>query len=184
MSAAGTQAASVLRAISRGERAVSFAAFVLLIAVLFGDVLSRELTGTGLTWARESGVLANLVLTLVGIGIASAEGTHLRPRFADGWLPSGWGVRIESFREWVMAGFCLVFAAISLAAAMETAALDERFSVLGWPVWTFQSVIPAVFVLAVIRHGLFALYPQLRPGHESGNADHARGATDGPTESR
>jgi TRAP-type C4-dicarboxylate transport system permease small subunit len=178
VSNAAERAGSILRVIGRVERAVSSAAFMLLVAVLFGDVLSRELTGTGLTWARETGVLANLVLTLVGIGIASAAGTHLRPRFADGWLPSGWNDLVEVASEWVMAVFCLAFAYLSFLAAMETAALDERFTVLRWPVWPFQMVIPAVFVVALVRHGLFALHPRLRPGRDPTGAD-ANGATTG-----
>jgi len=35
--------------------------------------------------------------------------------------------------------------------------------VLGILVWPFQAVIPVAFGLAALRHGLYGLYPELRP---------------------
>ncbi len=77
-----------LRRVGQAERPITFAAFLVLIVVLFADVITREVTGAGIIWARQIGVYANLLLTLVGIGIASAQGAHLRPRFADAWRPA------------------------------------------------------------------------------------------------
>lgn len=157
------RAAAFLARVARVERAVTFAAFVALVAVLFADVLSRELTGAGLVWARQAGVWANLVLTMVGIGIASSAGAHLRPRFADGWLPAAWGPQLERLGEALMAAFCIAFASIAFFAVAETHALDERAAMPDWPVWPFQAVIPAVFVVAALRHALYAAWPGLRP---------------------
>jgi TRAP-type C4-dicarboxylate transport system permease small subunit len=157
------RAAAFLAGVGRAERAVTFAAFAALVAVLFADVLSRELTGSGLVWARQAGVWANLVLTMVGIGVASATGAHLRPRFADTWLPAAWDAQLERLGEALMAAFCLAFAAIAAIAVAETHALAERAAMPDWPVWPFQAVIPAVFVVGAIRHALYAAWPGLRP---------------------
>lgn len=156
-------AAAALAAVGRAERAVTFTAFVLLVAVLFADVASREVTGSGIVWARQLGVYANLVLTMVGIGIASADGAHLRPRFADRWLPAAWDARVERAAEGLMAAFCLAFAVVALAAVAETRALGERTPMPSWLVWPFQSVIPGVFLVAAARHAAFAAWPRLRP---------------------
>lgn len=154
---------ALLAALSRLERVVTIAAFLVLILVLFADVLSRELTGAGLTWARQIGVLANVFLTLVGIGIASAHGTHLRPRFADGWVSESWTPVLETLQDLLMAVFCMAVAAVATIAVRETFLLEERLAVLHWAVWPFQMVLPAVFMVASLRHGLMAVYPKLRP---------------------
>ena len=49
------------------ERVITCAAFAVLATVIFVDVAVREFTGTGLIWAREVGVYANIMVTLVGI---------------------------------------------------------------------------------------------------------------------
>ena len=80
----------LLDSLARFERLLAVLAFALLVAVVFLDVASRQLTGTGVHWALQIGVYANLVVVMLGLGIASADGAHLRPRFADDWLPSHW----------------------------------------------------------------------------------------------
>lgn len=160
-------ASSLLAWLGRLERAVTFSAFMLLVAVLLGDVAMREVTGSGLTWARDVGVLANLVLTMVGIGLASADGAHLRPRLADRLLPARWESTVTAAQESVMSAFCLGFAIVGLRAVVETYAFGEQLPVLAWPVWPLQSIIPGVFLVACVRHGLMAAFPSLRPGAPS-----------------
>ena len=152
-----------LRRCAAAERAVTFVAFLAMIAVVFGDVLARELSGTGVHWARQAGVYANIIVVMVGIGLASADGAHLRPRFADGWLPARLNPLIERLSEGLMAAFCLGFAWVAFGVVSETFVLQERSAVLRTLVWPVQAVIPLVFGLATIRHGIFALYPGLRP---------------------
>lgn len=156
-------AATWLRGCGRVERVISFAAFLLMIAVVFADVASRELAGTGFYWARQVGVYANVLVVMFGIGLASADGAHLRPRFADGWLPARWNPVIQRLQELLMALFCLGFALVAARVVAESLALQERSDVLRTLVWPIQAVIPLVFGLAFVRHLLFALYPALRP---------------------
>lgn len=163
MSAPERLAARLLATLARIERAVTFAAFMLLVAVLFGDVVLREITGTGMVWARQVAVYANLFLTLVGIGIASADGVHLRPRFADALLPSSWEPFLRLLQQLAMAAFCMAFAVIASAAVAETRLLVERTAMPAWPVWPFQVVIPVVFALAGLRHLAYAVFPRLAP---------------------
>jgi TRAP-type C4-dicarboxylate transport system permease small subunit len=134
-----------------------------LIIVLFADVVIREVTGTGFIWARQAGVYANLILTLVGMGIASAEGAHLRPRFADTWLPRAWEPALARLSQALMALFCLAFAAIGAEAVVETRLLDERTAMPPWPVWPFQLVIPLAFTVACLRHAAYAAFPRQAP---------------------
>lgn len=152
------------------ERVITFAAFAVLAAVVFADVLMREFTGSGLSWARQIGVYANVVVTLVGIGLASAGGAHLRPRFADRWLPAAWDPFLVRLGEWLTAAFCLAFAWVALGVVVETYELDERSVVLRLIVWPFQSVLPLAFLVAALRHAAYGTWPALRPA-EQGECD-------------
>lgn len=156
-------AAGWLRACGNAERLITFAAFVVMVAVVFADVAAREITGTGLHWARQAGVYANLVVVMFGIGLASAEAAHLRPRFADAWLPRAWDPWLNRIREWLMALFCLAFAVVAAGVVGDSYAMGERSAVLRLVVWPVQLVIPVAFSLAALRHGLFGLYPSLQP---------------------
>lgn len=153
----------LLDAVRRVELAVTFAAFVTLAVVIFADVVVREVSGTGITWAREVGVYANVVVTLIGIGLASDAGAHLRPRFADRWLPASWEPVLVRLGEALTAAFCLAFAWIALRVVLETRELDERSVVLRAAVWPVQSVLPLAFVLCSLRHAAYARWPSLAP---------------------
>ena len=139
------------------------ALFVLLTTVLFLDILLRSLFGNGLAWSHQVGVYANVVVSLIGIGLASAKGVHLRPRFADHWLPASWQPALERLQHVATAIIFLLFAALSINLVSETWQLQERSTVLQTPVWPVQLLLPVAFALAVLRHLLFALYPQLQP---------------------
>ena len=153
-----------LKGLVKAERWISCVAFAVLITVIFADVVSRELTGSGMHWARQVGVYANIFIVMAGFGLASASGDHLRPRFADEWLPASWDAVLTRVQEGVMALFCLAFAAVAVQVVAETYSMQERSVVLRVVVWPFQAVIPAAFVVAAVRHALYALRPQLRPG--------------------
>jgi TRAP-type C4-dicarboxylate transport system permease small subunit len=159
-----------LELVRQAELAVTCAAFAVLAAVIFADVLVREFTGSGLSWARQIGVYANVIVTIVGIGLASASGAHLRPRFADRWLPAAWDPWLARLGELLTAAFCFAFAWLALSVVRETFALDERSVVLRLMVWPFQSVLPLAFLLAALRHACYGIWPALRPA-ERGEGD-------------
>ena len=84
------------------------------------------------------------LVTLVGIGLASDSGSHLRPRFADRWLPAGWDPVLARLGEALTAAFCIGFAFVALQVVLETRVLDERSIVLRLWVWPFQAVLPLI----------------------------------------
>jgi len=164
-------AAAALERLERFDRAVTFVCFLVLIGVVFADVASREIFGTGLHWARQVGVYANLFVILFGIGLASAGGAHLRPRFADNWLPERWSGVLDRLQDGGMALFCVAFAMVSAGFVQAGFILAERSAILGIVIWPFQAVFPLVFALAACRHGIYALYPRLRPAPAGGEGE-------------
>lgn len=154
---------NALRRLDRWERWITFLAFTLMTAVVFADVMSREITGSGLPWARHVGVWANIVVTMIGLGIASSTGAHLRPRFADGWLPEVWQPALIRLQEGIMAAFCLAFAVLVCVVVSESIVLQERSAILRVVVWPMQTVLALAFVIGVFRHASYAAFPDLRP---------------------
>ena len=145
------------------ERGITFLAFAVLVLVMFADVAMREITGTGLHWSRQLGVYANLFVVMFGLGIASSEGAHLRPRFADNWLPKRWVPFLMRLQETIMSLFCLLFAIIAFQVVIETFNDNVQSIVLRIAIWPFQAVIPVAFLMTSIRHLLYAIDPTHRP---------------------
>jgi len=164
-------AARLLRVLTRAEQSLGIAAFSALTLILVADVVSRELTGAGLVWARQLGAYANVLLTMAGIGLASAAGGHLRPRFADAWLPRELDPVIVRLQEAVTAIACAIFATVAALAIRDTWLLAERTSTPDLPIWPFQLAIPLAFALTAVRHACHAVWPALRPASPAGDTD-------------
>ena len=108
-------------------------------------------------------VMRNLFVVMFGLGIASTHGAHLRPRFADHWLPARWEPGLVRVQEGFMAVFCLSFAVVAVSVVMDSYAFGERSVVLRIAIWPFQAIIPLVFLIASFRHGAYAAFTSLRP---------------------
>jgi len=154
---------TLLLILDRWERWFCSAAFALLAAVMFADVLMRELVGNGLPWAQQTAVYANIVVALFGLGLATSGGKHLRPRFADNWLPTVWQPTLQRLGHAVSALLLLVFALVAMQLVAETRALNEVATVLRVPLWPLQALIPLSFVSAGLRYTCYALRPALAP---------------------
>ena len=138
---------------------------------MFADVAFREITGTGLHWSRQLGVYANLFVVMFGLGVASSAGAHLRPRFADNWLPKSWSPFLTRLQEAIMSLFCLLFAIVAFQVVVETFNDNVQSIVLRIVVWPFQAVIPIAFLLTSIRHFFYSIDPSQRPSMEDGSGN-------------
>ena len=156
-----------LTVMTRFEKGITFVAFALLVIVMFTDVAIRELTGAGLHWSRQLGVYANLFVVMFGLGVASSEGAHLRPKFADTWLPKNWDPVLIRVQEGIMSFFCLCFTIIASQVVIETFHDDVQSVVLRIVIWPFQAVIPLAFFMTSIRHLLYTIDPKNRPKVEN-----------------
>jgi TRAP-type C4-dicarboxylate transport system permease small subunit len=155
---------AVLNGLQRLEKLLVVAAFLLLVVVVFGDVVSRELTGAGLYWASQVGVWANVLVVMAGFGLASADGAHLRPRFTDSWLPRSWEPALCRAQHLCMALFCVAIGMLAARVVFGTWQLGEVSLELFMPVWPVQLFLPLAFAAATVRHLLYAFFPELRPG--------------------
>jgi TRAP-type C4-dicarboxylate transport system permease small subunit len=161
-------AAALLTALRQAERWSTAAAFLLMVLVLGWDILGRELLGGGKIWATPIAVYANVFIAFIGIGVASAGGAHLRPRFMDGLAPRAWHAALDRTSDFGFALFSLGAAVLCWGLVRETVELQETDAVLHWQVWPFQTILLAAFGIAVVRHTLYGLFPALRPAAAAG----------------
>jgi TRAP-type C4-dicarboxylate transport system permease small subunit len=138
-------------------------AFAVLVGVLGIDILGREVFGGGKIWATPIAVYANVFMAFVGMGIASAGGAHLRPKFFDQAVPRAWDAVFNRFTDIGFALFAAAACVLCWKLVRETMALAETDAVLQWQVWPFQWFLIVAFAFAVIRHACYATWPSLRP---------------------
>lgn len=162
-------AARLLAALGWIERGLALAAFALMGCVVLADVVMRELAGAGIPGARELAVHAMVLLVLAAFGIATATRSHLRPRFADRWLPRSWERWMPRVADALAALALLALAILAAGMVATTAALAERSPVLGVPLWPLQSALPLALAISSLRHAAYARWPALAPA-ESGAA--------------
>ena len=112
-----------------------------------------------------------MFVVMFGLGVASSEGAHLRPRFADNWLPESWNPFLTRIQEAIMSLFCLLFAIVAFQVVIETYNDNVQSIVLRIVVWPFQAVIPIAFLLTSIRHLFYTIDPSQRPYIEDGRGD-------------
>lgn len=161
----------LLRRLRSIESLLCISAFCLLAGVIFADVVSRELRGAGFYWATQTGVWANVVVVMAGFGLASASGMHLRPRFADGWLPRSWAPAITRLQHVCMSLFCFGAAALAAGVTFESWQLGEISIELFVPIWPVQIMLPLAFGAAAVRHALYAIWPELAPSEAAVTSD-------------
>lgn len=156
-------AAAFLRALHRVERVAAVVLFTAMAGLMVADVALREITGVGLGWASRVAIFCFITLSMISIGLASHSAEHLRPRFLDTLLPARWNRPVMRIQETLMCAFCLTMAGVAVGVVAETRALEEVSRVLRLPIWPMQAVIPVAFAIAALRHGLYALYLDLKP---------------------
>ena len=154
---------------------IAVAAFTFIAVILLLDVIGRELLGplvrlfgmrvaTGIFASQKMSVYALVIGAFVGIGIATATGSHLVPRVGFGWVPKAWSPWMDRLAD-LITGCFLLGVAYSGAKFVESSySVDLRAPVLDWSVWPFQLAIPLGFVSAACRYFVYTLWPSLRPG--------------------
>ena len=70
-------------------------------------------------------------------------------------------------QESLHALLCLVFAVVAVDVVYETYLLRETSRMLRIVIWPMQSVIPLAFFVGFVRHALYAVFPEIRPGENS-----------------
>jgi TRAP-type C4-dicarboxylate transport system permease small subunit len=153
----------LLRAVTVAESAAAAIAYVIVAALLIGDVIGREILGKGIFGASKMAVFAAIIAGFLGLSLATAANAHIRPAFLDGLFrgqAAAWAQRIGdavAFLFFCAAGY------VAIRFVMQSYEYKEKAAVLYWQLWPIQLVIPYAFFSTALRHGVFALWPTLKP---------------------
>jgi TRAP-type C4-dicarboxylate transport system permease small subunit len=153
------------------EQFLCFSAFMVMAGALIYDVLKRELTGSGAFGAPQLGVIGMIVVSYIGIGLASAAGSHYRPRFADNVFPEKYNALLDRVSEFGFALFCAFMAVVATRVSMESYDLKDVAPVLRNPIWPVQMTIALGFGSVAVRHFLYGLYPTIKPAPSGEGAE-------------
>ncbi len=150
----------LLDVVDRIERGIVLIAFTVLVIAVFVDVGARELIGRGIASARELAVFAMTAVALIGIDLATRDDLHLRPRFAEGWLPMAWQHAMPRIANALGAAILFGLAVLAACVVNDTLRLAERSPVLRLPVASVQFLLPLAFGLSACRLALRAVWPR------------------------
>ncbi|WP_158969781.1 TRAP transporter small permease [Chachezhania sediminis] len=154
---------NILIWLRRVEGAVAALAFVMAAGAVLSDVVAREIFASSLWGATKFAVFCAAVAGFLGIGLATDNGMHLRPSFADGLVPAGLEPAMARLAPWLTAGFYFAAAWVSYLYVRESYEFGQAAPVLDWPLWIIQVVMPYAFLSNGIRQTIYGIDPRLAP---------------------
>lgn len=160
----------LLKILGRIQRTIVVLIFVVMTMSIVLDVGFRLVTGLGFIEAPRIAVFAMMFASFLGMALASAEGEHLRPQFADGLLPKTWEPVIIRLQEAIFALFLFAGMYFAIEVVIESRELAERTRTLKIMLWPLQIVLPVAFLLTGLHHLVYALRPDLRPNSKDPHA--------------
>ncbi|MCF3592486.1 TRAP transporter small permease [Rhodobacteraceae bacterium LMO-12] len=155
-----------LRALFALEAAGAILAYVLIASMLLGDVIAREVLGTSLGGVQRISVYLMIITGFLGLGLASAKGRHLRPRFADGLIPETFTTVASRIGSGLMCIIFIGFFVIAVQYVHETYSYGDLARSTKFPLWVIQLIIPYAFASISLRYLIFFVYPALSPSEE------------------
>lgn len=159
-----------LKRIHKLERIFTVTAFVVMATALIIDVVGREVFNHGFFGSVKFAVYILIYCAMAGFGIATATGTHLRPKIADNWFPTSWDRTIVRLGQWASALLLLAICWAGVVFIESSMFLEERSETLDWLLWPFQLALPIGFGLSALRHLCFGIWPDLMPLAEGASA--------------
>jgi TRAP-type C4-dicarboxylate transport system permease small subunit len=156
-------AARVLAYVFMLESVIAVAGYAIVAGLLVVDVALRELVGTSVYGAQRISVYVMIITGFLGLGLAAAQGRHLRPRFADGLIPVGLTRAAPRLGDLIMTAVLLGFAWIGVRLVLEAHEFEDMARIIDIPLWYLHLIVPYAFATTALRYALFALYPALRP---------------------
>lgn len=154
---------SVLTILLRVEGAVAAIAFVMAATAILADVVGREFFGQGIWGSTKFAVFGAVTAGFLGLGLATHAGMHLRPKFADGWLPKPLEPVMARLSPLVTAILYFCVAWYAGLYVHETRIAGQAAPVLEFPLWLIQILMPYAFVSNGVRNLIYAVSPDLAP---------------------
>ena len=156
----------LLKGLFAVEAAVAILAYALIASMLLAAVFAREVLGTSLGGVQRTSVYLMIVTGFLGLGLASAKGRHLRPRFADGLIPVRYIETVRRIGSGIMFIIFAGFLVVAVQHVHETYSFGDLARSTQFPLWIIQLIIPYAFASISLRYLIFFLFPQLCPAED------------------
>jgi len=153
----------VLKGLRYLEAFICVAAFSIAVLALMSDVIGREVFGHGVFGAQRVAVWATAVVGLVGFALVSSDAGHLRPQFADRWLPRSAEPGLNRVADVTSALICVFLGYYAVLFVRSSFELGERGVGIPIELWPLQLILPWMFLSSAVRHLSFAVFPALKP---------------------
>lgn len=151
------------RALYRAEALVAATAYAFTAGILILDIVMREIFGASLWGATKMAVFGAIIAAFLGLVLATATNTHLRPQFADYWVPRAWDGVMNRLADAVSALIWCAFGVVGIQYLGTSIDSNDLAEVLYIPLWPIQLVLPYAFFSSAFRHAIFALWPEIKP---------------------
>ncbi len=150
----------------RFEATVAATAYVIVVLVMLIDIIGREFFDLSLMHSSKIALFSAIIAGMLGLGLATSSGTHIRPRVTDHLLPQVLQIPLQRLGDVLSAGLFLYAGYISFGLVRSSYEIGFLVPVVDWPLWWFQSIMPYAFCSNALRHASFALSPALKPVEE------------------
>lgn len=152
--------------LKRIEELVAGLAYVLMTAMVGGEVVAREVFQTTIFGSEKIAILASVVAGFVGFALVTHANRHLRISAFDTLVPARLQPIQKRFAELVSALLMAMLAWLAFGYVLDAMAYSEQVEVLYIPRWPFQMVIAYAFASSALQHLAFFIHPEDVPPDE------------------
>lgn len=154
---------SFLKGLLTVETLVAGAFYTIAAAILFADVISRELFSQSIWGGQRIAVLLANAAALIGIAVAVALHRHIRPSVLDNVVPDSMLPLVNRIGNLVSG--VVMFCGAYFGALLVLDNKDMGFTTppLDLEIWIPQMALPYGLASAGVRYFIFALQPDLQP---------------------
>ena len=155
-----------LSALLTVETLVAGAFYTIAAAILFADVISRELFSNSIWGGQRMAVLLANGSALIGIAVAVALNRHFRPSVLDRVIPQRFDMVTARTGHVIAALVMFAGAYFGALLVLENRAMGFTTPPLKLEIWIAQLALPYGFASAGLRYLFFAIDPALQPAQD------------------
>lgn len=154
--------------LGRFERLIAGLAYIVMTAMIAGEITVREFFGSTLLGSEKIAILSSVIAGFIGFALVTQSGRHLRVSAFDGLIPEPWRKARRRLSDLISAALLLGLTWIAFEFLRDSITFREKVEVLYIPRWPFQSVIAYAFLSSALKHLAFFLEPKTRPIGDGG----------------
>jgi TRAP-type C4-dicarboxylate transport system permease small subunit len=155
-----------LRGLLAVETLAAGAFYTIAAAILFADVISREIFSQSIWGGQRIAVLLANAAALIGIAVAVALHRHIRPSVLDNVVPDRLVPLVTRIGNLVSAAVMFCGAYFGALLVLDNREMGFTTPPLDLEIWIPQLALPYGLASAGLRFLIFAVQPELQPDEQ------------------